>query len=134
MSMTDPIADLLTRIRNGLRVQKRHVDLPSSRIKEGICRVLKDEGFITDFAATAGTRGAQGSLRVELKYGPDDEVVIRHIQRVSKPARRIYREANELAPVLNNQGIAILSTNQGVLSDREARERNVGGELIAIVW
>ena len=133
MTMTDPIADMLTRIRNGLIIAARHVDMPMSRVKSGIARVLKHEGYIADFRVGDETE-QRPLLRVYLKYGPDDEQVIRSIQRVSKPSRRVYMRCADLRPVLQGMGIAILSTNQGVLSDREARERNVGGEVLAEVW
>ena len=134
MSMTDPIADMLTRIRNGLRIHSPHVDMPSSSVKQGVSRVLKQEGFIAGFSESTSPDGVVKALRVVLKYGPDEEQVIRHLQRVSKPSCRIYRKCTELRPVLQGQGIYILSTNRGVLSDREARERNVGGEVLAEVW
>jgi small subunit ribosomal protein S8 len=107
--------------------------MPTSRIKAGVARVLKDEGYISDFRES-GEEGVKPLLRVYLKYGPDDEMVIRSIQRVSRPSRRVYSRCADLRPVLHGMGISILSTNQGILSDREARERNVGGEVLAEVW
>jgi len=133
VTMTDPIADMLTRIRNGLTVGARHVDLPHSGVKVGIARVLRDEGFIKDYREDHPDEG-HPSIRVYLKYGPDDEKLIRSIQRVSRPSRRVFSNCADLQPVLHGMGIAILSTNQGILSDREARERNVGGEVVAEVW
>jgi len=132
MSMTDPIADMLTRIRNGLRCRHRHVDMLPSRMRVAIARVLRDEGYITGYQASGS--GRTGVLRIELKYGPDDEQIIRSIQRVSRPSRRVYSSVVELKPVLNGTGIAILSTPRGVLSDREARRAKVGGEVLARIW
>ena len=132
MTMTDPIADLATRVRNGLIAERSEISVPHSRLKAGICEVLKREGFIEDFTVEAGH--VQGLIKVRLKYGPDGEVVIRSIQRVSKPGRRIYHRLPEVRPVLKGMGITILTTNQGVLSDREAREQRVGGEPLLEVW
>lgn len=130
--MTDPIADMLTRIRNAVRVERPHVDIPASRLKRGLAEVLKREGYIWDWEEIPGQPRA--TLRIYLKYGPNGEQVIRHIRRISKPGRRIYTRAADLKPVLNGLGIAILSTSRGILSDREARRRNVGGEVICEVW
>lgn len=132
MTMTDPIADLATRVRNGLIAERREISVPHSRLKAGICEVLKREGFIDDFRVESGH--VQGLIKVTLKYGPDGEVVIRRIQRVSKPGRRIYHKLSDVRPVLKGMGITILTTNQGVLSDREAREQRVGGEPLLEVW
>ncbi|HID77394.1 MAG TPA: 30S ribosomal protein S8 [Planctomycetaceae bacterium] len=130
--MTDPIADMLTRIRNAVRVERPHVDLPMSKVKRGVAEVLKREGFIWDREELPGTPVPQ--LRVHLKYGPNGERVIRHIRRVSKPGRRVYSGAAKLRPVLNGMGISIISTSRGVLSDREARRRKLGGEILCEVW
>ena len=132
MSMSDPLADLLTRIRNANRIGRAAVDCPSSKLKRGTLEVLQREGFIRDFKELEGLK--HPAVRIYLKYGRDQEKVIRHIQRVSKPGRRIYVKAKELAPLLDGQGLRILSTPKGVLSDRECRERNVGGEVLAEVW
>lgn len=132
MSMTDPIADLLTRIRNANAIKRAQVDIPASNIKRGIAEVLKREGFIRDYRLIEGDH--QATLRVYLKYGPDGEFVINKINRVSKPGRRVYRGLKEVPKVLNGLGIAILSTSRGVLSDTEAREKGVGGEILAEVW
>lgn len=132
MTMTDPIADLATRIRNANTVGQRQTTIPHSRLKAGICEVLKREGFIQDFTVEPGD--VQGRLRVTLKYGRDGEKVIRRIQRISKPGRRIYFGLDEVQPVLRGMGIAVLTTNQGVLSDREARDQRVGGEPLLEVW
>lgn len=130
--MTDPIADMLTRIRNALSVRRESVSMPASRTKRDIADVLKREGFIHDFEITPD--GVQGCLTLTLKYGPDGEEVIRNITRESKPGRRLYSKVGEIDRVLNGMGISIYTTPQGVLSDRECRERNVGGEKLATVW
>ena len=132
--MTDPIADMLTRIRNAVRIERPQVDMPLSKVKRGLAEVLKREGYIWDWHEDeeAGTPGKQ--LTIQLKYGPNGERVIRHIRRVSKPGRRVYRQANGLRPVLNGLGISIISTSRGVISDREARQRNLGGEVLCEVW
>jgi small subunit ribosomal protein S8 len=128
MSMTDTIADMLTRVRNANLIRQRNVDIPKSKLKLGIAEVLKREGFISDYMEIeAGTRRV---LRITLKYGPDGENVIREITRVSKPGCRVYSRATELAPPASGQGIFVLSTDRGVISDREARERNAGGEVL----
>jgi small subunit ribosomal protein S8 len=130
--MTDPIADMLTRIRNAVRVERPHVDLPASKVKRGVADVLKREGYIWDWQEVDGEPMKQ--LRIELKYGPNGERVIQHVKRVSKPGRRIYSKARDLRPVLNGMGISIISTSRGVISDREARQRNLGGEVLAEIW
>lgn len=130
--MTDPIADMLTRLRNALHVRRDSVSMPASRTKRDIADVLKREGFIVDFEIIPD--GVQGQLNVQLKYGPDGEEVINSIQRESKPGRRMYCKVGEIGRVLNGMGISIYTTPQGVLSDRECRERNVGGEKLATVW
>ena len=128
MSMTDTIADMLTRVRNANSIRQRTVDIPGSRLKLGIAEVLKREGFIADFMSIpVETRSV---LRITLKYGPDGENVIREITRISKPGRRVYSRANELTSPSSGQGIYVLSTDRGVVSDREARERNAGGEVL----
>jgi len=131
MSMSDPVADMLTRIRNAARVQRISVDIPASKVNRGIAGVLQQEGFILRVEEIAD--GKQGILRVFLRYGPDGEQVIREIRRISKPGCRIYRAISDVAPVLDGLGIAILSTSKGVISDRQARRMNVGGELICTV-
>ena len=130
--MTDPIADMLTRIRNAVRVERPYVDMPFSRLKRGMADVLKREGYIWDWQETEAQPVNQ--LRIELKYGPNGERVIRHLKRISTPGRRVYNKARELAPVLNGLGITVVSTSRGVLSDREARQRNMGGEVLCEVW
>ena len=130
--MTDPIADMLTRIRNAVRVERPIVEMSLSKVKKGLAEVLKREGFIWDFEEIENDPAKQ--LRLVLKYGPNGERVIRHIKRVSKPGRRIYNRADQLRPVLNGLGIKILSTSRGVISDREARQRNLGGEVLCELW
>lgn len=131
MSLSDPIADMLTRIRNAARNASDHVDCKNSKICTGIARVLKDEGYISDFSLIDD--GRQGLLRVKLKYGPHGEEVFRLLKRESRPGRRIYRKVQELPRPLGGLGISIVSTNRGVLSDRQARELKLGGELICTV-
>lgn len=130
--MTDPIADMLTRIRNAVRIERPNVDMPLSKVKRGLADVLKREGYIWDWQEVEEQPANQ--LRLELKYGPNGERVIQKIQRVSKPGRRVYSKARDLKPVLNGLGITILSTSRGVVSDREARQRNLGGEVLCEVW
>ncbi|MEM6689213.1 MAG: 30S ribosomal protein S8 [Planctomycetota bacterium] len=127
--MTDPIADMLTRIRNAVQVEKPFVDIPSSRFKKGIANVLKSEGFIWDWKDLED-EGPSPLIRLELKYGPNGERVIQSIRRVSKPGRRLYVRGKELKPVLGGLGIQIISTSKGVISDREARRENIGGEVL----
>lgn len=129
--MTDPIADMLTRIRNSVRVERPFVDVPASGVKKGIADVLKREGFIWDWKEVEEEPIAQ--IRIELKYGPNGERVIQTIKRLSKPGRRLYAGSRELKPVLGGLGIRIISTSKGVISDREARRDNVGGEVICEV-
>ena len=129
---SDPIADLLTRIRNAVRVRHKQVSIPSSRMKVGIARVLQDEGYINGFDTVDD--GRQGVLRIDLKYGPRGEDVIHKIDRVSKGGRRVYAGVDDLPRVLDGLGIAIISTNKGVLSDRTCREQKLGGELLCTVY
>jgi len=130
--MTDPIADMLTRIRNANMVRRERVELPSSRLKRSIASVLKQEGFIRDIEYIED--GKQGVLRIFLKYGQRNERVISGLKRISMPGSRVYAKAFEIPRVLRGLGIAILSTNQGVMTDRDARKRNVGGEVLACIW
>ena len=130
MSMTDPIADMLTRIRNGQKARKVSVTMPASTAKLAVASVLKDEGYITDFSTDG--EGASKSLSVELKYF-EGSPVIESIQRASKPGMRIYRGKDELPKVLGGLGVAIVSTSAGVMSDRQAREKGIGGEVLCIV-
>jgi small subunit ribosomal protein S8 len=130
--MTDPIADLLTRIRNASAIRMKQVDIPASKLKVHIAQVLKDEGFVTDYEVVPGEPSS--TLRIRLRYGPDGERVIRAIKRISKPGCRVYRKADEIKPVLRGMGVYVLSTPKGVLSDRKAREAHVGGELLCEVY
>jgi len=130
MSMTDPIADMLTRIRNGQKAEKTEVRIPSSKVKRALAQVLRDEGYIEDFAVE--TDGAKAQLAVRLKYY-DGRPVIERIERVSKPGLRIYRANDELPKVLGGLGIAVISTSRGVMSDRQARAEALGGEILCVV-
>ena len=131
--MTDPIADMLTRIRNAVGAKHTRVDMPTSRLKVEIARILQDEGYIQGFKLLEETAPFK-TLRVFLKYGPEGEKVIRNIERASRPGRRLYRRASQIKPVLDGLGIAVLSTSRGVMSDRQARTQKVGGELLCTVW
>ncbi len=127
----DPISDMLTRIRNAVRIERRFVDIPLSRLRKGVADVLKREGYIWDYSEVDETPAK--ILRIELKYGPNGEKIIQTVRRVSKPGRRVYAKCNELKPVLNGLGISIVSTSKGVFSDREARQHKLGGEVLAEV-
>ena len=130
MSMTDPVSDMLTRIRNGQKARKVSVSMPASTVKVAVASVLKDEGYITDFASSG--EGATKTLSVELKYF-EGAPVIEKVQRVSKPGLRIYRGKDDLPKVLGGLGIVIVSTSAGVMSDRQARQQGIGGEVICVV-
>ena len=134
MSMTDPISDLLTRIRNAHLAKHDRLDVPTSKIKQEVCRLLADEGFIRSVRVIEGEEGRSNTLRIFLRYSPDGTPAINSLERVSKPGRRVYRGADEIEPVRNGMGVGIVSTSQGLLSDRQARERRVGGELLCEVW
>jgi small subunit ribosomal protein S8 len=130
--MTDPIADMLTRIRNANATGKKEVHMPASRLKVGVAQVLAEEGFIGGFEVKP--QEPCSDLVVELKYGPDGEQVIRNIERVSKPGRRVYSSATDIPKVLGGLGVFVLTTPQGVVSDRVAREKNAGGEILCKVY
>jgi small subunit ribosomal protein S8 len=132
MSMTDPIADMLTRVRNALMSGKEKVDVPASAMKEGIARILRDEGYIINYRMIEDNR--QGIIRITLKYGEADTPAIVKLQRISKPGRRVYVPAKGIPRVLNGMGIAVLSTSRGILTDRESKSRNVGGEVLCYIW
>ena len=132
--LTDPIADMLTRIRNGVRVERPHVEVATSKVKRGLADVLKREGYVWDWSEVDVEGSPIRQLRIELKYGPNGERVIQEIKRISKPGRRVYSKAKDLKPVLGGMGIMIISTSTGVLSDREARQKNAGGEVICEVY
>lgn len=148
--MTDAIADMLTRIRNANRIERPAVEMPATILKKNIAQVLKDEGYILDFHQGQYVTDEQGQkvfrvlsdtngiaklvLRIYLKYGPEGEKVIRHLERASRPGRRLFRRHAQLKPVLDGLGIAVISTSRGVMSDRRARAERLGGELLCTVW
>ncbi|MCF8055783.1 MAG: 30S ribosomal protein S8 [Desulfocapsa sp.] len=132
MSMSDPLADMLTRIRNGVMAKFDSVTMPNSKTKVNIAKVLKDEGYIVDYKITDD--GPQGTLSINLKYGSDEAPVITGIKRISKPGLRRYARVGEVPVVLNGLGIAIISSSKGVITDRTARASNVGGEILCEVW
>ena len=132
MAMTDPIADMLTRLRNANNVFHESVEIPGSKVKTAIAEVLKEEGFINDYTFTEDNK--QGVITVSLKYGPNREKVISGIKRISKPGLRQYAKKSELPRVLGGLGIAIISTSKGVITDKEAKEMNVGGEVLCYVY
>ena len=132
MSMTDPLADMLTRIRNGTRAKKTETSMPCSTLKIAMARVLKQEGFITDYRAEED--GKQGILTIALKYDDDEKPLITGLERVSKPSRRRYVKSSEVPRVLGGMGIAIITTSKGLMTDREARAKNLGGEYLCRVW
>ncbi len=132
MSMSDPLADMLTRIRNGVMGHFDSVEMPLSKIKVGVAKVLKQEGYINDYHVSE--EGVQGTLKIDLKYGPNNEKVITGIRRVSKPGLRQYMKADRIPKVMSGLGVAILTTSSGIITDREARSKNIGGELLCEVW
>lgn len=132
MSMTDPISDLLARIRNAQLAKHDRLDVPASRLKLEVVKLLKDEGFIKNFREVEDT--PVGKIRVFLRYSAEGVPAISHLEKISKPGRRVYRKSEELKPVRNGLGIGIVSTSQGLLTDVQARERRVGGELLCEVW
>lgn len=132
MVMTDPIADMLTRIRNANSVFHEKVDIPSSKIKQSVAQILKEEGFIKDYEVISDDK--QGVLRVSLKYGANREKVITGIKRISKPGLRVYAKKDQLPRVLGGLGIAVISTSKGIMTDKKARKESLGGEVIAYVW
>jgi small subunit ribosomal protein S8 len=133
MSMTDPIADLLARIRNAHIAKHDRLDVPSSKLKLEVCRLLKEEGLIRNFRLLEGD-GPVKSLRVFLRYSEDGTPAILNLQRVSRPGRRVYRGADDIRPVLNGMGVGIISTSQGLLTDKQARERRLGGEVLCELY
>ena len=132
MVMTDPIADFLTRVRNANTAKHASFEVPASKVKKDIANILKNEGFIKNADVIEDDK--QGIIRVFLKYGQDEERVITGLKRISKPGLRVYAKADEVPKVLNGLGIAIISTSQGVFTDKQARAKNVGGEVLAYVW
>ena len=133
MSMTDPISDLLTRIRNAHLAKHDRLDVPVSRLKLEICRLLKEEGFIRNYREIE-VDGPTNSVRIFLRYSGEGEPAINNVKRISKPGRRVYRRAGEIQPVRNGLGVGIVSTSQGLLTDAQARERKVGGEILCELW
>jgi len=132
MSMSDPLADMLTRIRNAGMVRYETVDVPMSNLKVGVAKVLRDEGYIKDYQIIEDKK--QGTLRIELKYGPHNERVINGLRRVSKPGLRKYVKADDIPKVLSGLGISILSTSKGIITDSEARRLRIGGEILCEAW
>ena len=132
MTMSDPIADMLSRVRNANHAHHESVSMPSSKIKANIADILKQEGYITDYSVDEGKVG--NTLTIELKYGDQRDEAITGLRRVSKPGLRVYAKANELPEVLGGLGVAIISTSRGLLTDRQASEKGVGGEVLAYVW
>ncbi len=133
MNMTDPIADMLTRIRNGVQAHMTAVDVtPASKVKVEIAKILKKEGYIENYAVEG--EGIEKKIVVTLKYGPHDEKVISGIKRISKPGLRVYAKGTNIPRVLNGLGIAIISTSNGMMTDKEARKQHVGGEVVAYIW
>jgi small subunit ribosomal protein S8 len=130
--MTDPIADMLTRIRNGNNAKHESVDVPASNIKKQIAQILLDEGFIKSFEVIDDNK--QGIIRIQLKYGQNNEKIISGIKKISKPGLKVYVKSNEIPKVLGGLGIAILSTSKGVMTDKEARKEGTGGEVLCYVW
>ena len=133
MSMTDPIADMLTRIRNGLSAEHDTVVIPASKMKVEIARILKQEGYINGYSVE-GETAKEKTITVELKYGPDKKKVITGLKRISKPGLRVYAKGDNVPRVLNGLGIAIISTSKRLMTDRDARKQNLGGEVVAYVW
>lgn len=133
MTMTDPIADMLTRIRNANTAGHSTVDVPASKMKKSIAEILKDEGYIKNYEVVEDDN-VQGTIRIELKYGPAKEHVINGLKKISKPGLRVYAKKDEVPRVLGGLGIAVISTSNGVISDKQARKLGVGGEVICYIW
>ncbi|WP_027700859.1 30S ribosomal protein S8 [Metaclostridioides mangenotii] len=132
MTMTDPIADMLTRVRNANMVKHETVDVPASNMKKEIARILLEEGFIRGYDVIED--GKQGIIRIQLKYGQEGDRVIQGLKKISKPGMRVYAGNNEIPKVLNGLGISVISTSKGILTDKQARKENVGGEVVCYVW
>lgn len=132
MVMTDPVADFLTRIRNGNMVMHQTVEVPGSKMKAGLAKILKEEGYIKDFEYIED--GKQGIIRLYLKYGPNKEKVITGLKRISKPGLRVYVQKDEMPKVLGGLGTAIISTSKGLMTDKKARQEGLGGEVICYIW
>ncbi|MFP5321762.1 MAG: 30S ribosomal protein S8 [Acidimicrobiia bacterium] len=134
MTMTDPIADMLTRVRNANIAKHDDVSMPSSKLKEALAELLKSEGYIADYKTAERPDKPGKILSIDMKYSPERERTITGIKRVSKPGLRVYKKSDEIPRVLGGLGVAVLSTSQGLMTDREARRRNVGGEVLCYVW
>ncbi len=132
MSITDPLADMLTRVRNAGNAKLNSVDIPGSRIKTALANVLKEEGFIRNFKFIKDNK--QGTIRIYLKYDKNERHAIYGLERISKPSRRVYVKGGDIKPVLNGMGISVLSTSKGILTDKKARQENLGGELLCKIW
>lgn len=132
MSMSDPLADMLTRIRNATNSRFQSVEMPLSKLKVNVAKVLKNEGYISSYSVSE--HNIQGILKIELKYGSNNEKVISGIRKISKPGRRQYTQSNKIPKVMSGLGISILSTSQGLMTDKEARQNNIGGELLCEIW
>ena len=133
MNMTDPVADMLTRIRNGLQAGHATVDIPASKMKVEIAKILKAEGFINNYKVE-GETAKDKTITIDLKYSPDGQKVITGLKRISKPGLKVYAKANAVPRVLNGLGVAIISTSHGLMTDRDARKAKLGGEVVAYVW
>ena len=134
MTMTDPVADMLTRIRNANTAMHDDVDMPSSRLKEALADLLQKEGYIQNYMVSENEDEPGKTLKIEMKYSPTRSRVISGIKRVSKPGLRVYSKSNDIPRVLGGLGVAVVSTSQGLMSDREARKRHMGGEILCYVW
>ena len=134
MTMTDPVADMLTRIRNANTAMHDDVVMPSSKLKESLADLLKAEGYITAYEVSDNAKGPGQSLKIEMKYSPSRQRVISGLKRVSKPGLRVYSKSTEIPRVLGGLGVAVVSTSKGLMSDREARRRRMGGEIVCYVW
>ena len=132
MTMSDPIADMLTRIRNAVKAKFNSVDIPGAKLKVEMAKILKDEGYIRNYKFLKD--GKQGILRIYLRYGQQQANIVYGLERVSKPSRRIYVRSKDIKPVLNGMGISILSTSKGIMTDKKARKANVGGEILCNIW
>ena len=133
MTMTDPVADLLSRIRTAYMAKHDRLDVPASKLKLEVCRILKEQGYVESYQQLDGDT-VKRQMRIFLRYTPDGEPLIRSIKRISKPGRRVYKGAEEIRPVLNGLGVGIISTSQGLLTDAQARQRRVGGEVLCEVY
>ncbi|HOO22948.1 MAG TPA: 30S ribosomal protein S8 [Clostridia bacterium] len=134
MAMTDPIADMLTRIRNALTAKHETVSIPASKMKMAIANILVEEGYVKSAALIKDEKGVQDTIKIELKYGPNNTKVISGIKRISKPGLRVYAKCEDLPRVLNGLGVAVISTSKGVMTDRKARAAGAGGEVLAYIW